>query len=142
MKDIWLATEKDFDFIRYVEEKTKDTISDDEGGKIDLDLIKIPCVYFLVCEIGFFIFHAQNNQMVQGHFAFIKNGKIAKDYTEKAIKWIFSNTKYVKIIGLIPDFNKKAKIMAALLMNREGKIKKAFLKNGQLMDLIVYGKDK
>lgn len=141
-----LATLADVEYIKRIANTPGiwQSISDDETHGFEPEKwLCIPGIYILICDIGFMICHMQNSRMTQGHFAFIVGGDKAKKATEEGIQWVFDNTQFTKMIGMIPSFNRPAQMMAcAAGMHREGLIKKAFLKDGLMHDLIIYGKEK
>jgi RimJ/RimL family protein N-acetyltransferase len=52
---------------------------------------------------------------------------------------MFLNTDCQKIISYVPEYNSKAYALAKRKMTLEGKLTKAFLKDGKLHDLFVFG---
>lgn len=64
-------------------------------------------------------------------------------FAKDGIVWVFSNTKYTKIISLAPEFNRMAIVLGQRCgFKIEGKITKSFMKNWVLYDQIVLGLSK
>jgi len=67
-------------------------------------------------------------------------GEAAITFFKQAITWGFQNTQYMKIIGMIPEYNKLAINLAKRIgFEQEGIIKKSFLKNHKLHDQVLLG---
>ncbi len=78
------------------------------------------------------------------HFATIPEvwGKTL-EIAREAIAWIFGNTRFVKIVGFTPECNRLAVRFGKRCGFRvEGRITKAFMKNWELHDMIVFGLSK
>ena len=57
--------------------------------------------------------------------------------------WLFKNTSYVKIVGIVPEYNKAAIALGKRCgFKIEGKITKSFLKDWVLHDQIIFGLSK
>ena len=64
----------------------------------------------------------------------------AVDFVKDALDWGFRYTHYLKVMALIPVFNKNAMSLATRSgFEREGILKKSFLKNWKLHDQIIFG---
>lgn len=64
----------------------------------------------------------------------------ADGFINEVLSWIFTNTSYMKIIAFIPSFNRPTiRIAEKSGMEKEGCIKKSFLKNWRLWDQMIYG---
>lgn len=62
------------------------------------------------------------------------------EFAKEVCQWIFTNTRYLKIITFIPTYNRLAKRLAEKCwMEKEGLIIKSFLKNWRTWDQYVYG---
>jgi RimJ/RimL family protein N-acetyltransferase len=67
-------------------------------------------------------------------------GKYAVEASRMGIEWGWNNTEARKFVAFIAECNLKSYALARQAgMIREGKIKKAWLKNGRLYDKIVMG---
>jgi hypothetical protein len=67
----------------------------------------------------------------------------AKDFVQESIKWGWANTRYSKIVCIVPVFNKRvARLCIGCGFKKEGTITKSFLKNFQLCDQDIYGMSK
>ena len=67
----------------------------------------------------------------------------AKDFVAEAIAWGWENTRYSKIIYLVPSFNRLAdRLCRSCGFKKEGIITKSFLKNFKLYDQVIYGMSK
>lgn len=70
-------------------------------------------------------------------------GRAMVEATEDAIKWMFMSSPCRKMIALVPNNNKRMKMaMKALGFDREGRLKGSYLKDGELIDEVVYGLQK
>lgn len=66
-----------------------------------------------------------------------------RKFVKDAIAWGWENTRYSKIISLVPDFNPAAAMLCKRCgFQQEGTIKKSFLKNFKLYDQALYGLSK
>lgn len=68
-------------------------------------------------------------------------GKEAVGAAKEAIKWFFDNYPSThKLVAYIPTTNRLSQVFASLVgMRREGVCMKSFLKDGRLIDQVVYG---
>ncbi|MBC8438992.1 MAG: GNAT family N-acetyltransferase [Deltaproteobacteria bacterium] len=61
-------------------------------------------------------------------------------FVKEAIDWGFRNTKYLKVVALIPEYNDRTiKLVTDVGFKREGVCRKSFLKNWKLHDQIIFG---
>lgn len=96
---------------------------------------------FLDVPIGVIIFVHQNAIMLSVHICILPKwwGR-AKEASIAALKWVFANTDYRKIIGSIPEYNRHARRLGLSIgFIEEGRQIMAFLKNGREWDLILMG---
>ena len=64
----------------------------------------------------------------------------AVSFVKEALVWGFKNTKYLKVLAMVPEFNEHAiALMPKSGFVREGVLRKSFLKNWKLHDQIVFG---
>ena len=92
-----------------------------------------------------FVFRPLNSILLEGHMNVHPDGrgKTAIEAGKETLSWLFENTKFRKIIGLTPTYNKAAIRFAILIgMEREGVISNSWLKNGVLYDQVVTGINK
>ncbi|HFD88260.1 MAG TPA: N-acetyltransferase [Gammaproteobacteria bacterium] len=88
------------------------------------------------------LFHPHNSVLYEIHVAVLPRwrGKVALELINKSFSWIFKNTDCVKVIANIPSTNAKAITLAKMVgMNVEGNNVDSYLKNGVLLDLIMFG---
>ena len=93
-------------------------------------------------EFTIFLWMPDNHCTCWVHTAILKEGRGKKAIIagKKAIRWMFENTKYLKLITWIPSFNKQAELYSKWCgFIKEGCSKKSFLKNGILYDQYLYG---
>ena len=125
---------------------TSDDLMKIEKGTVKAEcanMLQNPAVFiFMPDEDTVFIFNPLNNVMYDVHIA-IKKGESRKKAVENLIKvskWMVIHTNLKKAITMIPEYSEKTlKLADALGMKREGKLSSAYLKNGKLHDIIVYG---
>lgn len=61
-------------------------------------------------------------------------------FVKEAIEWGFINTKYMKIMAMIPEYNRLViKIVKDCGFAKEGILKKSFLKNWKMHGQVIYG---
>ena len=96
-------------------------------------------------SIGFISFFPINSTTYDSHISIIAKyrGSAALNNTKEAIKWMFCNTKCMKILGAIPEFNKKAIVYAKKVgYSNEAIIKRSFVKGGKLISRIILSIEK
>ena len=94
---------------------------------------------------GFISFFPVNSIVYDTHISVIDNyrGKQTIKDTIESIKWMFDNTKCRKLIGFIPEFNKKAIAFAKNVgYSEEGISKRSFIKNRKLFNRIILSLEK
>jgi len=94
---------------------------------------------------GLLILYALNGITYQGHICMSKEcrGREAVENSLKAKDWMFENTNCRKIVAFVPDHRKVVKVIVkAIGFEREGKLKNSFLKDGTLIDEVIYGIEK
>lgn len=65
------------------------------------------------------------------------------EFVKNAIAWGFQNTRYMKIITLVPEYNRLAMNLCKKCgFDEEGVIKKSFLKRWKLYDQFLFGLEK
>jgi len=108
-------------------------------------------IYYLVCKrgetaIGIVLFHAFDNlACCQGHVNYLPEywGKDLHEYTRQAIKWMFENTDFIKIVALIPDYYAVVlKHAIAAGMKKEGYLTNAVISNGKVDNMTLVGIEK
>jgi RimJ/RimL family protein N-acetyltransferase len=82
-----------------------------------------------------------NGICCQGHLATLPEMRgHASEFTRSAIDWVFKNTRYQKIVTMVPDYNVKTlRVCEKVGMEREGELKKSFLKDWNLYSMIIFG---
>ena len=108
-------------------------------------------LYYLVCKrgetaIGIVVFHAFNSlACCQGHVNYLPKywGEDLHEYTKQAIKWMFENTDFIKIVALIPDYYAVVlKHALAAGMKKEGYLTNAVISNGKVDNMTLVGIEK
>jgi RimJ/RimL family protein N-acetyltransferase len=108
-------------------------------------------LYYLACYrddvvIGIVLFHPFNSlACCQGHVNYLKQywGTDLHEYTKAAIKWMFENTDFIKIVALIPDFYSVVLNHALMAgMRIEGYIENSVISNGKVDNMTLVGIDK
>jgi RimJ/RimL family protein N-acetyltransferase len=62
------------------------------------------------------------------------------DFVRSCIEWFFENTKYQKIVGMVPEYNRLSmRVCRNVGMKQEGVLTKAFLRNWELHSLVIFG---
>lgn len=62
------------------------------------------------------------------------------EFVRDTIRWGFQNTRYIKIVAIIPDYNRLiVKIVKKCGFTKEGVLRKSFLKNWKLHKQVIYG---
>ena len=144
------ATIEDIDIVYRImtDKDVYDSMSDDGCG---FDLSKEAIKKILINdkiyvlhpnEFTIFLWMPDNHCTCWVHTAILKEGRGKKAIIagKKAIRWMFENTKYLKLITWIPSFNKQAELYSKWCgFIKEGCSKKSFLKNGILYDQYLYG---
>lgn len=122
------------------------TVGDDNTSKAGLsayvvDMLCDPRVYLLQPDPGaIFFFLPINSVCYETHVAMLKssrgNGFVS---AEKAARWIFENTKCVRLVAFIPASHQSSIMFAAQCgMTGRGFLPAAFLFGGKLHDLHVF----
>jgi RimJ/RimL family protein N-acetyltransferase len=120
-----------------------DYIGDDFTGEINK--IDVEKHLFLLCgSVGFFLLIPRSSVCYEIHTAFKEpaRGERVNKYSEAMFDWLRANTDCRKIVAEIPKTNFRAK--AAAIKNGfvfHGINTKSFMKNGQLIDQLIYGKE-
>ena len=64
-------------------------------------------------------------------------------FVKDAIEWGFKNTQYLKIVAIVPVYNKETlKLVRDVGFKEEGICTRSFLKNWKLHDQIIFGLNK
>ena len=110
------------------------------------EVIMHPQIYYLVNEEGSGVLRVDpmNSVTCFGHIATLpKLWGHGHEFTSEAITWIFANTLYQKVVGIIPAYNEKViKLAKDLKFKQEGVLTKSFLKNWVLADQLIFGLSK
>ena len=115
------------------------------------DVSPCPCVpnpnhLHLVDETGTMLLTAThvNGITCEVHIAALpESWGRAVSFFKECISWGFENTRYTKVIGFTPAYNRAALALAKRAgFKEEGRIKNSFLKNWELHDQIVFGLSK
>lgn len=107
-----------------------------------------PYVMYLGCYddesryVGLFMLVTVNVATVELHTFMLPKawGPKAKACAAAAADWIWENTKFIRIITVIPDFNRLAiKFAETGGMSRYGLNPQSWLKNGKVFDTVLMG---
>lgn len=64
----------------------------------------------------------------------------ARAFGMEFVKWLFKNTVYIKVVGIIPVYNRLViKLCRDCGFSQEGVIRKSFMKKWKIYDQIVFG---
>ncbi len=106
------------------------------------DVLRNPHIYTLMPNKGsVFMFTPHSTILHEVHCAVLPEGRgrTAVEASIKARDWMFKNTECLKIVASIPECNIRALAAARCFgMKNGGRITNAFLKNGKLVDLILF----
>jgi len=62
------------------------------------------------------------------------------DFVKESIRWGVTNTRYMKLVCSIPEYNRLAiRLVKKCGLTQEGRTKKSFLKNMKLYDQLIFG---
>lgn len=113
-----------------------------QGGLSFEDVLRNLHIYTLMPNKGsVFIFTPHSVILYEVHCAVLPEGRgrTAVEASIKARDWMFKNTECLKIVASIPECNIRALAAARCFgMKNGGRITNAFLKNGRLVDLILF----
>jgi RimJ/RimL family protein N-acetyltransferase len=120
----------------------------DDGGMVDknefvksyLEHDKVFCLHPNQWTV--FIFVPRNTVMYEAHTAILPDGRGKNGVRagKAALSWMFTETTCLKVISLVPTFNRMAGIFARWCgLTKEGFLKKSFLKNERLFGQTIYG---
>ena len=119
-------------------------LTDDNSD--NYEVIIHPQIYYLVNEenSGVLRIDKMNSVTCSGHLATLPslwgNGHA---FVQEVLDWIFINTFYQKIVGIIPAYNERViKLVKDLNFKQEGVLTKSFLKNWVLADQLIFGLSK
>lgn len=89
-----------------------------------------------------FIFEQMNHILFEIHYQILPEGRGEKGLRsgKDAVEWIVKNTDCKKIVGMTPNIA-AVKYGLKLGFKIEGLISNAWMKNGQLLDLTIIGKE-
>lgn len=113
----------------------------EDGGEIDVRNGGVYIGYFLEDKLcGVISADAMTGTTVQVHISMSKEayGR-AKEFMKEALTILFSFHGVLKVVAMIPTFNKLAIRLARHYGTKEGQITKCFLKNWKLHDMVIYG---
>lgn len=93
-------------------------------------------------EDTLFMFRRMNLIMFEMHVCIV-DGPARKQGLKSAVeaaRWLFENTECMKIVSHIPAFHAASLMFAKVCgMKEEGRLSKAYKKNGELHDLVILG---
>lgn len=95
--------------------------------------------------VGLWLGYPLNGITYQTHICIsegYRGGRVVRA-SIRAVRWMFDNSPCRKLVIFVPDCSTTVKIIAkAIGFEREGRLKNSFLRNGVLMDEIIYGLEK
>ena len=114
------------------------------------EVLKNPYEYFLIPvvdgkQIGFFLFTPENRITYDVHTHILKEwrGKTALNSAREAMKWIFKNTNYLKLVCNVPKcFPNVIKFVETVGFHGEGISRKSYMKDNKLIDRLMFGFEK
>lgn len=117
-------------------------ISDDCSPEV-YDPVMCPGRIYLTDETksGIVMIDQMNGICCQVHAALLPElwGK-GLEFVKATIRWGFAKTRYMKIIAIIPEFNRLTiRIVKECGFAKEGILKKSFLKNWKMHDQVIFG---
>lgn len=117
-------------------------LTDDNSPKENIPVIH-PSIIYLVDEkeTGVIRVDPMNSISCYVHIATTpKMWGNGHKFVKEAIEWGFKNTGYLKIVALIPVFNKHTiNLVMDLGFKKEGVCTKSFLKNWVIHDQLIFG---
>ena len=122
-------------------------IGDDSSGKLDINYPIVDSIYYLAIYddsdiAGIFAFVVINGITLDGHTNILPRfrGEKSIEAARLGLKWVFDNTKFVKINGSTPIYNKRAIAFNKKIgFEVEGINKGSIMKDGKLYDQIYFG---
>ncbi len=125
--------------------KVKHWLTDNNSSK-DHEPVVHPSIIYLVDDLnrGMVRVDPVNRSTCSVHIATTPEmWGSARKFAQDAVSWIFKNTLYVKIMALIPDYNKCAvKLVEDVGASKEGLLTRSFYKNWVFHDQIIFGLSK
>lgn len=124
------------------DKKVRDFLTDD-GTPKDVDIIIHPGVLYIIDEKGQGVVRVDQLNSICGsvHIATLPEMKgRGYEFATEAKEWIFKNTKYMKIVAIVPEFNTATvNLIKKVGMKHEGLLTKSFLKNWKMHDQLIFG---
>ena len=115
----------------------------DDGGAAAYRILGNPGIYALMPNAGsVFMYFPYDKNIYQVHVAVLPShrGRLAVQSMQDSMQWIFSNTTCTKILGFMPESNKKGCVFCEKSGGiREGVLSKA---DGNGGNMIIFGKCK
>jgi len=131
------------------DETLYDLITDDFSPTVEeFEPSAHPDVVYLLCRdwdknpFGLFMLVPRNGIELQVHNYLLPSsrGPKAQEAARQALKWIWTYTCYLRIIGVTPSYNRRAlKFATDVGMKQFGVDKRSLMKNGKLYDQIYTG---
>lgn len=105
--------------------------------------------YLLVYDgdelLGMFMTHPINGILWEVHHALLPHcwGRRARAAGREYLRWLWSNTQALKVIGFVPSQNQLAiRYAKGLGLVELGRIDRAYMRGGELLDLVIVGTDR
>ena len=138
---------KDVNFISSIlnDTRVKSWLSDDCSPNEFVPIINDEVLYLTEeTNKGIIKIEPMNGICCQVHIAVLLpsslGGEKTREFVQKVIAWGFENTRYIKAVAMIPEYNKFAIRLAEKVgFEKEGELKKSFLKNWKLYNQVIYG---
>lgn len=92
--------------------------------------------------VGFVQFVLRNSIMAEMHVGFLPlfRGRVARKAITEALRRVFAEKGVLKVMAQLPSDARAALRLAAVVgFEREGRLRRAILRNGNLIDLIILG---
>lgn len=144
MKPLFERTE-DVEFLRsiFTHPRIWPWVSEEGQQPDDYQPLMHPMVHYLRHgDVGVIAFRYLNAVLYECHVAMLPGAR-SDNFAREAVRWMWSHTPAEKLVANVPSANRAAIAYARRAgFAQEGRITKAFLRNGKLHDLIVLGRSK
>lgn len=136
---------EDVEFLRsiFTHPRVWPWVSEDGQRPQDYQPLIHPAVHYLRNgDAGVISFRPLNSVLYECHVAMLP-GVRSDAFAQAAASWMWAHTPAQKLIVNVPSCNRAAVAYARRAgFTQEGRITRAFLRNGQLHDIVVMGRSK
>lgn len=119
-------------------------LTDDNSN--NYEVVIHPQVYYLVNEenTGVVRVDPMNSVTCSVHIATLPElWGHGHEFSKEILTWLFTNTLYQKVVGIIPEYNNRViKLVQDLNFTQEGILTKSFLKNWVLTNQLIFSLNK